>query len=254
MAADKVTPTRLAQTLDAGRRLALKHVGYVIGGISFLLVTAKIFIVAGSPTVAYALIGGTDTAHLLISIAVSLVPIVIVPIAVLCLFVTNRGGVEPSPKVTALGFALLGSVLMYAALNTSPLILLETAALGLGIALVVAVVGRLRHRPSAAVAWVLGGTVGVSVAIGVLAMDQPWLPAERIVFKDGRDVVAYIVSEQADWFTLLSRDRYLYTVRIDDVADRYYCIADVQQGLTLPSYLGNTSGLPFCDDPLPTRG
>ena len=67
--------------------------------------------------------------------------------------------------------------------------------------------------------------IGVPVfATYVLFATSPWLPAERIHFASGREVIAYVLEQDAGWTTLMTdKTRTIERVRSRQIGKRQIC-------------------------------
>jgi hypothetical protein len=233
---DPVEASRFGRTLwpaDPVMRFATEHPLILWAGIAAVVLVVKVLIeVRGGTESALTVVQGAGAVGVLLSLALSWIPALAPAVATMAFLAVFDLGRQSVASVLALR-PVSTTVGIAAALVT----LAVTSVLG--IALFVAVVAlvyiviylvrrrQARHakvperarRSDRLMATSLGFAVGA-----ILLFPGMWVPPERLSMTDGSAEVAFVISTQDGWATLLREsDRSIDQVKMDEIVARKVC-------------------------------
>lgn len=243
-------PSSPTELLRSGSR----HVGLVIGGVTFVAVVFKILSVAQFDTnVAYGLLTASDTGRVLFAIVLSLAPTVIALVAG-ATWLLVLGAKTSEDRAWALVRSTLATfVALFIAPFTTIVVIVLVVAIELvfvrGLAHLLArrvkSVGEdsqidaarpQTRSPDDRVVDAAGSLLmlGFALLLSVVVLpSEPWMPSEAITLDDGTVMTGYVVAVDGDWATVLTEpERALVVLKSALVSGREVC--SVRERIELP--------------------
>ena len=221
-----------------------------VGIASTVLVALRLLSVADfNPATAYGIVQSSGTGNVLIGTVISLVPsMAIITVSGLIVYLIFY----PHPKLSAaaeLAVWASMSMLVLIALLTIPLRYIIAIGLWLLFILFLLIFrGKIkkaleRHEDAPVVrnaARGFGFIVAVTVIFGIV-LSPPWMPSEYLVFKNGRSVTGYVLSETQTGIAVLqaSPREVLYYEDPKSLQDEYICSNVPRGDYPLVNYFSN---------------